>query len=270
MPPNNQSLSLAPESGVKAHHQSTATRAAGQFQDHRFFNWLPGGKAFKAAYATAVPSSWEGRCPFDHYLRQLKVDMHVSAIDLHRIPRQGPLIVVANHPYGGLDGLMLGAIIARARTDFKLLANRYLSAIAAVGDAIIPVDVLGGRTAMRFNMRSLRQAVDWLRSGGCLGVFPAGEVSRFRPVELSVVDQTWGSHVAALLRRSKASVVPVYFPGRNSTLFTMASMLHPFLGSIQNPVAVLSIDSCVYGCSIAAVSFDPGDRLFPLSGRNAG
>jgi putative hemolysin len=239
MPQNNQSLSLCHDSGAKAHQQHTTARSADRLPGDQLLNWLPGGRVFKAANTAAASNSWDDGCPFDYYLRQLNVDLRVSEIDLRRFPRQGPLIVVANHPYGGLDGLMLGAIMARARADFKLLANHYLSAIAAIGDAIIPVDVFGGRLAKLHNMRPLRQAIDWVRSGGCLGIFPAGEVSRFRPTGLGVTDRTWGSHVGALLRLSKASIVPVYFPGRNSALFSMASMLHPILGTLLLPRELL-------------------------------
>ena len=235
----NQSLCPPPDPGWEASPDHVAARSLEPLPGRRFLNWLPGGRALQAAYGAAAPTARDGGCPFSHYLRQLTVEVRVSEIDLHRIPRQGPLIVVANHPYGGLDGLMLGAIIARARPDFRLLANQYLAGITAVGEAIIPLDVLRGRTATRFNGRSLRRAVEWLRSGGCLGIFPAGEVSRFRPAGLRICDRAWSPHVGALLRLSKASVVPVYFPGRNSTLFTTASMLHPLLGTLLLPRELL-------------------------------
>lgn len=160
-------------------------------------------------------------------LRVLNIEFAVSPEDLEKIPAEGPVFVVANHPYGGVDGLILGAILAGKRGDFKLLANSLLGKMDGIRPWLLPVNPFGGPTAARENVRAMKDAVKHLESGGCLATFPSGEVSSLRITQGEVTDPKWSPHIGRMIRQSKATVLPVWFEGRNSALFQAAGLLSP-------------------------------------------
>ena len=145
---------------------------------------------------------------------------------LDRIPESGPLVVVANHPFGFADAVIIGHLISQVRPDAKFLANSMLQKIPEVQPWIIPVDNFDGDGSERRNLGPMRMAIRHLSSGGSLIVFPAGEVAHFH-VGRGVEECEWSEHVGSLIRLTKANVLPVNFAGRNSILFQMAGLLHP-------------------------------------------
>jgi putative hemolysin len=157
-------------------------------------------------------------------LTNLRIDVNVAPADLERIPRQGATIVVANHPFGLLEGLVLGTVLPRVRPDVKILANSMLKGFDRLQDLFIFVDVFGGS-----NLQALREAIDWLKNGGLLVIFPAGEVAHLDVAARRVTDPEWNTSVARLARRSSATVVPAYFAGSNSAFFQAAGLVHPRL-----------------------------------------
>ncbi len=172
---------------------------------------------------------------FDAALRELGITYRVSDGDAGRIPPTGPLVAVANHPFGGADGLVLGSLLDRVRGDVKVLGNRFLARIPGLSERVIPVDVFGGDGSAAENRRGLLEAVAWVRSGGALAVFPAGAVSHFRISDGAVADPPWSHHVGAVVRLARAGVLPVYFSGRNSWLFQTAGLVHPALRTLLLP-----------------------------------
>lgn len=171
----------------------------------------------------------------DHYdhgnffasaLDHLNVRVDVSEEDRGKIPASGPLVVVANHPFGGIDGIVLGALLTSVRQDVKILANHFLNHVPEIRPWLIPVDPYGGEAAARSNTSSVKLAIRWVREGGALAVFPAGEVSRLHLAQRRVTDPAWSLHAAALPRKTEAPVVPVYFDGRNSNLFQVLGLVH--------------------------------------------
>ncbi|MCA9244985.1 MAG: lysophospholipid acyltransferase family protein, partial [Phycisphaerales bacterium] len=177
----------------------------------------------------------------DAALNHLGVRCSLSEEDIARIPKTGPLIVVANHPFGGLEGMVLASVLRRARPDVKLLANYLLSRIPEMDETSIYVDPFGGADAQRRNMGSMKEALRWLKQGGALGVFPAGEVSSLSLRERRVVDPPWSESVARLAQRSGATVVPLFFEGRNSALFQLAGLAHPLLRTALLPRELLRL-----------------------------
>ncbi len=162
-------------------------------------------------------------------LQRLGVDMKVAAEELERIPASGPLVVVANHPYGAVEGLMLIALLRRVRSDVKVMANYLLQRIPQLADMVIAVDPFGASHSARRNIGPLRDSLRWLQQGGVLLVFPAGEVSHFKPSHRAVADPAWSDTLGRIVRRSGAPVLPVFFPGRNGLGFQLAGMVHPRL-----------------------------------------
>lgn len=171
-----------------------------------------------------ISGSYFAKC-----LNALGMRVEVSDEDLARIPTQGPLITVSNHPFGGLDGLALGMVLGQRRPDFKLLVNRLLAEIEPMRKHTIAVDVFGGKGAALTNLAPLRESLKLLKSGGALGLFPSGTVSHFDLRRRQILDPVWVPNLAGLIRRSGAKVVPVYFEGCNSPWFQAVGMLHPML-----------------------------------------
>ncbi len=166
---------------------------------------------------------------FDATLDELRVQYAVSEADLARIPREGPLLVVANHPFGGLEGIILGSLLNSVRKDVKVLGNYLLHVIPEIRPHLIALNPFGGKSASRANIGALREAIKLLRSGGALITFPAGEVSSLRLDRRRVTDPEWTPHTAALVRHARADVLPVFFEGRNSSFFQVMGMVHPRL-----------------------------------------
>lgn len=157
----------------------------------------------------------------------LQVKFDIDERQLERIPRTGPAVVVANHPYGGLEGLFLIAELHRYRSDSLLIANELLARIPEIRDALLPVDAFGGARAANRNASSLRAALRHVRNGGLLMLFPAGAVSHLHLSAGRVCDPPWQPSMAGLLRRCECPVVPVYFGGGNSAVFQALGLLHP-------------------------------------------
>jgi putative hemolysin len=143
-------------------------------------------------------------------------------------PRTGPLVIAANHPYGILDPVILAHYAARHRPDVKVMTNSLLGAFEHLRPHIIQVNPFGGADAAKQNLAGMKEALRHLRDGGALVIFPAGEVARYRPGR-GIEDPAWSNHVGSLVRRTRAAVLPVYFPGRNSAIFHTAGLLHPRL-----------------------------------------
>ena len=165
-------------------------------------------------------------------LAEMKVELEVQPADLDRIPAKGPLVAVANHPFGVLDGAALAVLLSRARTDVKILTNSILEGIPELHEKCIFVDPFQTPSSAEKNVRPLRQAIDWLRQGGALAVFPAGEVSQWNVREGQVSDPAWNSMAARLIRKTSASALPVFFCGRNSVNFQLLGLINPRLRTL--------------------------------------
>lgn len=159
----------------------------------------------------------------------------VSNSDLERIPASGPVVVVANHPLGGLDGIILGDLLSHRRKDSRLMANFLLKKVKFTEDHMFFVDPFPREEAIRANLAGLRDCLRHLKRGGLLGVFPANRVSHFQWDRKQICDPDWVPNVASLIRRAEATVVPVFIEGGNSTLFNLAGTIHPLLRTIMLP-----------------------------------
>ena len=190
----------------------------------------PIGRAYARAARLGSSENFSTRA-----LAVLGVSAKIDVEDLARIPATGSLVVVANHPFGALDGLLLLDILCRVRNDVKLLGNSLLRHIPELGPHLLPVDVFGGRRSVQRNASALRGAMQWLRAGGCVAVFPAGEVAHTRQADGRVVDEAWRVTAAELVARTRADVLPVFFAGGNGRLFRAAGRVHPMLRTALLP-----------------------------------
>lgn len=162
------------------------------------------------------------------------INYHVADEELARIPKTGPLVIVANHPFGAVEGVIMAALLRQVRPDVKIMANALLKRIPEVRDLFIAVNPFGGNEATRNNTGPMKEALRWLKQGGLLLVFPAGEVSHLKPFK-GVEDSPWSHTIGRLIQIAEAPVLPVYFHGANSLLFQIAGMMHPRLRTAMLP-----------------------------------
>ena len=168
----------------------------------------------------------------------LGVDLRFPAQELAHIPATGPVIVIANHPFGGIEGLLLAGLLRRVRKDVRVMANFMLQRIPELSELFIGVDPFAG--AARRNAAGLRQALRWLEGGGLLLAFPAGEVSHWHLQRRGVTDPLWQEGVARLVHKTRATVAPIYIYGANGTMFQFAGMVHPWLRTALLPRELLN------------------------------
>jgi putative hemolysin len=179
------------------------------------------------------------RSYFATALRGLGVDYDLTPEDVAKIPLTGPLVIVANHPFGAVDGLLLGNILTQVRPDFRLMANELLNGIPELRPWILPVDAFGGPQSPAHNVSSLRLAIKWLGQGGALGIFPAGTVSHLQLRKGCIADPIWHKSVAGLVRRTGATVLTMFFDGHNSMAFQLSGLIHPKLRTALLPSELL-------------------------------
>ena len=173
-------------------------------------------------------------------LDDLGVSCRVAEKDLAAIPARGPLVVVANHPFGAVEGIALAVLLRKVRPDVRVMANFLLGRIPELRELFICVDPFGGNQSASTNLRPLRQAMRWLADGGALAVFPAGEVAHFDLKQRQVVEPPWSTTVAGLIRRCGAPVVPVYFDGCNGPVFQVLGLVHARLRTALLPRELLN------------------------------
>ncbi|MEP2784105.1 MAG: lysophospholipid acyltransferase family protein [Pseudoruegeria sp.] len=172
----------------------------------------------------------QGRDFFEVMSDRYGVSLDVLGGKLGNIPSNGPLILVANHPYGILDGLMMGRMLAETRGDFRILANSVFQQSKDLNRVVLPVNFDGTKAGARENLETRKAALRFLGQSGAVGIFPGGTVSTSaKPFSQRPMDPGWRNFTAKMISRSGATVVPVFFDGYNSRLFQIASHLHQTL-----------------------------------------
>ena len=167
-----------------------------------------------------------GRDFWEVMQERYRIRMDLVGEGLANIPREGPLIVVANHPYGILDGLAMGRMLSAARGDFRIIAHVVFRRAEELKRVILPIDFSETREAQKANIATRKQALGYLAEGGAIGIFPGGTVSTAAKPFSRPMDPPWKPFTARMIAKSEATVVPVYFDGANSRLFQVASHIN--------------------------------------------
>lgn len=152
------------------------------------------------------------------------LNLHYDLEGLENIPREGPCVIVSNHPHGMSDGLMFGDIAMRVRSDVRIIVNEFLDCVRGMRPYEIKVDVYGGDKAKRANMQSMKQILQWLREGHCILVFPSGSAASYSPQDKRVIDDPWQANIAGIIRKTNATVVPMHISGRTGLLFQLVTL----------------------------------------------
>jgi putative hemolysin len=160
----------------------------------------------------------------------MRIDILTPPDEIFRIPARGPVILVANHPHGLVDGMVLADIIGRVRPDYRILTRSILTGIDESASAyMIPVPFPHEADAQRKMLDMRARAMDHLRAGGLVALFPSGVVASAPTVFAPAQEAEWNVFTAKMIRTSGASVLPVFFPGANSRAYQIANRLSPTL-----------------------------------------
>lgn len=185
---------------------------------------IGGQRRLKALYDQFVEDYTDTRDFFQAAIDLMQLQILADETPLDRVPKSGPVVFIANHPYGVLDGIVLTWLCRKARPDVKVMANHVLCQAPDAAGNLLPVDFSGTPEARQTNIDTRKIAINSLAQGGAIGIFPAGGVGASeKPHRGPAVDTAWHPFAAKMIKMSGATVVPIYFGGQNSRLFQIAS-----------------------------------------------
>ena len=190
-------------------------------------------KRIRKFYERAGLENLSGLEFVDRVIEKAGIKYNVDMEQLNNIPQDGPVIIVSNHPYGFIDGLIMLQILSHVRADYKVMVNGMISKFDELDELFIPVDNFN--VGSKGNMGPMRNCIRHLKKDGILGVFPSGSVSNFSFKKRNVTDDEWSETVAGLARITGATVVPMHFSGHNSLRFQLAGLIHPLLRTAMLP-----------------------------------
>jgi len=171
----------------------------------------------------------------DKFFDIKNVELNISAEQLALIPATGPLLIVANHPYGAIEGLAMMSLLKRVRGDMKLMVNFILKEIPELHDDLVLVDPLGDENKSRNSLGGIRNTIKWLNKGHVIGIFPAGKVSCYNRDKHKVTDLQWSKFVGTLAQRVKCDVQCIFFEGRSSNFSQFLGIINPILQLLWIP-----------------------------------
>ncbi len=190
----------------------------------------PLAKVYDGRPATSTPAQF-----LKYSLDALGISLKVNGTEnFQEIPTTGPLLIVANHPLGGLEGMAVASVLSEFRPDLKVLTNQILTRIEELSETFIGVDVLSSNAASG-NVSGIKQVHNHLKGNGAILIFPAGMVSALDVKQRTIRDRRWSRLVGQLVRRYEAVSLPVYVGGKNSMYFYVAGVIHPRLRTLLLP-----------------------------------
>lgn len=185
-------------------------------------------------------SHLEGMDFIDALIEKLQLEYEVNEDELEQIPKEGAFITVSNHPFGGIDGMLLVKILSKVRPDIKVMSNFVLNKIKPVSKYMLPVNPFERRKDAASSLHGVKLALEQLQSGGVLGVFPAGEGSSYNEDNYGISDREWQYPAMKMIKKARVPVVPVYFQGSNSRIFHILGLIHPTLRTVRLPAEVFN------------------------------
>ncbi|MEM7472388.1 MAG: lysophospholipid acyltransferase family protein [Pseudomonadota bacterium] len=189
-------------------------------------------------------------------LKVMGIDLRTPQEQLNRIPKTGPVIIVANHPHGLVDGMVLAETVGRIRTDYKILTRSLLTGVNAIDQFMIPVPFPHEEDALQQNLEMRRKAMEHLKEGGVIVLFPSGVVAASETWFGPAIEKEWNPFTAKMIQRSGASVVPIFFPGRNSRAYQIANQIS---ATLRQGLLIYEVRHALYKPQAPVVGepFDP-------------
>ena len=171
-----------------------------------------------------------GQAFWKQALDVMGIELQTPQEQIDRIPKDGPLIITSNHPHGLVDGMVLAELVGRVRTDYKILTRSLLTGITEINQFMIPVPFPHEEDALEKNLVMRKDAMNHLKGGGVVILFPSGVVGASKTAFGAVVEEQWNPFTAKMIQRSQAKVLPVFFPGGNSRWYQVANQISPTCG----------------------------------------
>ncbi|MCP4819089.1 MAG: acyltransferase [Shimia sp.] len=163
-------------------------------------------------------------------LNIMGIELTTPPEEIANIPAEGPVVVVANHPHGMVDGMIFADLIGRVRQDYRILTRSVLTGLdEAASSFMIPVPFPHDPEAQRKMVEMRANAMAHLKDGGVVALFPSGVVMSSETLFGPAIEQEWNVFTAQMIRRSGARVVPIFYPGSNSRAYQIANKLSPIL-----------------------------------------
>ena len=172
-------------------------------------------------------------------LQEVEIKFEIPENDLKRIPKDGTFISISNHPLGGIDGILLLKLLLEKRPDYKIIANFLLHRIIPLKPYVMPVNPFEDRKDAKSSVSGIKEALQHIKNGYPLGIFPAGEVSTYKNNKL-IVDKEWMPGAVKLIYKAKVPIIPIYFHAKNSRFFYILSRLSSTLRSAKLPSELLT------------------------------
>lgn len=237
----------------------------------RALEWLTGKvtliRRIRAFEADGVP---EGQAFWPKAMAAMGIEVRTPAAQLAHIPRRGPVVVVANHPHGLVDGMVLAFLLGQVRTDYKILTRSLLTGVPEIARFMIPVPFPHEPGAHEASLAMRKATTDHLAAGGLVALFPSGAVAHSADWFGPAVEAEWNPFTAKIIRRSGATVVPVYFPGQNSRAYQIAArtlpvvrqglLLHEVVHALDRPQAPV-IGAPIPPAEMAGLVDRPGEFI---------
>ncbi len=176
----------------------------------------------------------EGIDFIDKILEILGITIEFDEAELKNIPRNGAFIAIANHPYGGIEGLVLLKVLCTVRPEARLMANFILKKIPNLSEYFIAVNPFEN-IEHSSSISGIKSTMAILKKGDPIGIFPAGEVSTYKIGSQQITDKLWHPVVGKIITKAKVPVIPIYFHGNNGLLFNIISLIHPALRTAKLP-----------------------------------
>ena len=181
----------------------------------------------------------EGKAYANAILAYFEIDFEISEEEFKRLPKEGAYVTISNHPLGAIDGIILLKLMAEQRSDFKIMANFLLQRMVPMIPYIIPVNPFESHKNAKSSIAGFKSALQHLKDGHPLGIFPAGEVSTHKDGKL-IVDRPWEEAALKLIRKAQVPVVPIYFHARNSGLFYRLAKINDVFRTAKIPSEVFT------------------------------
>jgi len=232
LPKPTSNLTAAPQRVVAKKYDMSRLSYAGTFKNPfkagtiRAIEWLTAKltllRAIRAFERTGVPFG----VPFwSKAVRQMGIDVQTPPEEIARIPKTGPLVVVANHPHGLVDGMIMGEMLSRVRPDFKILTRSLLTGIPEIEEFMIPVPFPHEDNARELGLQMRNDTMAHLDKGGAIILFPAGKVAMSETFFGPAIEAEWNVFTHKMVQKSKATILPICFTGQNSRAFLIANLV---------------------------------------------
>jgi putative hemolysin len=158
-------------------------------------------------------------------IRHMGIRIDTPPEEVARIPVTGPVVMVANHPHGLVDGMIMAEMVSRVRPDFRILTRSLLSGIPEIEEFMIPVPFPHEANARELGLEMRDKTMAHLKLGGLVILFPAGRVANSETFFGAAVEAEWNVFTHKMVRQSGATIVPIHFTGQNSRYYQIAALM---------------------------------------------